>query len=64
MLARVLARLEDVARRRPIVLCTVGLEFRGVPWLVARSTSRVSVTIYDSCVEGGGAEPVAGRGSS
>jgi SAM-dependent methyltransferase len=48
MLARVLSRLEDIARRRRIVVCAVGLEFRGVSWLVARSTSSVSLTLYDS----------------
>ena len=52
MLTHVLSRLEDVARRRPIVLCTVGLEFRGVPWLVPRKTSSVSLTVYESCVRG------------
>ncbi len=52
MLAQVLARLEAVARRRSIVLCTVGLEFRDVPWLTPRRTSSVSLTLYDSCVRG------------
>lgn len=52
MLTRVLRRLEHVARRRPIVLCAVGLEFRDVPWLVPRRTSSVSLTLYDSCVPG------------
>jgi hypothetical protein len=52
MLTRVLRRLLDVARRRPIVVSTVGLEFRGVPWLLPRKTSSVSLTLYDSCVPG------------
>ncbi|MEO6418255.1 MAG: hypothetical protein ABIP39_02540, partial [Polyangiaceae bacterium] len=52
MLTRVLRRLEGVARRRPIVLCAVGLEFRDVPWLLPRTTSLVSLTLYDSCVRG------------
>jgi SAM-dependent methyltransferase len=52
MLARVLRRLEDVARRKPIVLCTVGLELRGVPWLRPRKTSSVTLTLYDSYVDG------------
>jgi len=52
MLACVLRRLEDVARRRPIVVCAVGLEFRGTSWLVARKTSSVSLTLYESCVPG------------
>ena len=52
MLARVLERVEEVARRRRIVVGAVGLEFREVPWLVARKTSSVSLTLYDSCVAG------------
>lgn len=52
MLAAVLRRLEHVARRRPIVVCAVGLEFHGVPWLRARTTTKISLTLYDSCVRG------------
>ena len=52
MLTHVLRRLETVARRRPIVVCTVGLEFRDVPWLLPRRTSSVSLTLYDSHVPG------------
>jgi SAM-dependent methyltransferase len=52
MLTDVLRRLEAVARRRPIVVCTVGLEFRGVPWLAARRASCVSLALYDSRVPG------------
>jgi hypothetical protein len=48
MLARVLARIEEVARRRRFVVCAVGLELREVPWLVARRTSSVSLTLYDA----------------
>jgi SAM-dependent methyltransferase len=48
MLTHVLRRLEEVARRRSIVICAVGLEFRGVPWLLPRKTSSVSLTLYDS----------------
>ena len=48
MLVRVLRRLEDVARRRPIVVCAVGLELRGVAWLSARETPTVALTLYDS----------------
>jgi SAM-dependent methyltransferase len=54
MLSAVLRRLEEVARRRPIVVCAVCLEFRGVPWLRARKTAKVSLAIYDSCVHGAG----------
>jgi hypothetical protein len=53
MLARVLRRLEDVARKRPIVLCAVDLEFRGVPWLRPRKTSSVALTLYASCAPSG-----------
>jgi Histone methylation protein DOT1 len=48
MLARALRRLEDVARRRRIIVCAVGLEFREVPWLAPRKSSHVSLMLYDS----------------
>lgn len=53
MLARVLRRLEEVARRRPIVLCAVGLELPDVPWLLPRRSSNVALTLYDSHVPRG-----------
>ena len=40
MLARAMKRIETVAARHPIVVCTVGLELNGVPWLTARRTAR------------------------
>lgn len=52
MLAAVLRRVEAVARRRPIVVCAVGLEFRDVSWLRPRETSSVSLAVYDSHVPG------------
>ena len=52
MLQRALHRLEEVARRRPIVLCAVGLEFHDVPWLLPTKTSSVALTRYDSRVPG------------
>jgi SAM-dependent methyltransferase len=52
MLAAVLRRVEAIARRRPIVVCTVGLEFRDVTWLRPRETSSISLAIYDSHVPG------------
>jgi len=52
MLARVIGRLEAVARRRPIVVCAAGLELGDVPWLAPRATSSLSLTLYDSRVEG------------
>ncbi len=48
MLARVLRRIEEVARRRSIIVCTVGLELRAVSWLRPRATSSVSLSLYDS----------------
>lgn len=48
MLARAVARLEEVARRRSIVVCAVDLELREVPWLVPRATSTRSMTLYDA----------------
>src|SRR5262249_23074790 len=52
MLTRVVRRIEEVARRRPIVVCAVGLEFRGELWLRPRTTSNALLTLYDSCVPG------------
>jgi SAM-dependent methyltransferase len=52
MLTRVLRRLEAAARRRPIVVCAVGLEFHDVPWLRPRTTSQVSMTLYESRMPG------------
>jgi hypothetical protein len=48
LLTRVLARLAEVARRRPIVVCTVGVEFHHVPWMRKRVTSNPGVSVYDS----------------
>jgi hypothetical protein len=48
MLSRVLRRVEEVARRRSIIVCTVGLELRDMRWLRQRPTSSVSLTLYDS----------------
>ncbi|MDB4937268.1 MAG: hypothetical protein JWP87_4240 [Labilithrix sp.] len=48
LLRRVLRRVEEVARRRPIVVCAVDLELHDVSWLQPRKTSRVSLTLYDS----------------
>lgn len=47
MLARVVARLEKVARHKAIVVCAAGLDL-DVPWLVPRATSSPSLTIYES----------------
>jgi predicted RNA methylase len=47
MLRRVQRRLEVVARRRAIVVCTVGLEFH-VPWLRPRKPTNRALNLYDS----------------
>ena len=47
MLTRLLARLEAVAQRRPIIIAAVGLDF-DVDWLRARKTSSVALTLYES----------------
>jgi hypothetical protein len=51
-LTRVMRRLEAVARRRPIVLCAVGLELPSERWLQPRRTSTLSLTLYDSRLPG------------
>lgn len=48
MLRRVLHRLEEVARRRRIVLCAVDLELPGARWLAPRKTSSLALTLYES----------------
>jgi hypothetical protein len=48
MLAQVVRRLEEVARRRRIIIGTVDLELHDTPWLVARPSSRAALTLYTS----------------
>ncbi len=48
MLAQVVGRLEAAARRRPIVVCAVGLELHDVPWLVSRRPPHRALALYDS----------------
>jgi len=48
MLTAVIRRIEAVARRRPIIVAAVGVELDSVPWLSARTTSCVSLMLYDS----------------
>ncbi len=52
MLTSVLGRLEEAARRRPVVVAAVGLEFRDVPWLRPRPSTSVSLALYDSAAYG------------
>lgn len=46
-LARVLAAIERIAARRPIVLCAVGFEVRQA-WLRARRSASPELVLYDS----------------
>lgn len=49
VLRRVLSRLEALARRRSIVICTVDLELSDERWLRRRAqSSRLSLSLYDS----------------
>ena len=51
MLTRVLERLEEAARKRAIVVCTVHLELRDAGrWLAPRKTSSHALAIYDSAI--------------
>jgi len=57
-LTRALARLQEVARRRPIAICCVGFELPRLAWLPQRvrdgeaRSAIPALTIYDSCVAG------------
>lgn len=57
-LGRAVARLEEVARRRPIVVCAVGFEMPRLAWLLQRErdehahTECPALTLYDSCFAG------------
>ena len=51
MMVRALERLEVSARKKPIVVCAVGVEFPGVSWLQPRKPgSSPLLTVYDSRV--------------
>lgn len=52
MLASVLLRVEAVAKRRPIIVAAVGMEFPGVTWLHPLPTSSVTLALYESRVAG------------
>jgi len=47
MLRAVLLKLEALGRTRPIVVCTVDMELHA-PWLVARKSRSLALTIYDA----------------
>lgn len=44
----VVNKLREVATRRPIVVCAVGLELPAAPWLVRRETTSPALVLYDS----------------
>ena len=48
LLQRTLRRLQALARRHPIVLCTVDLELANEPWLRLREAASLSLRLYDS----------------
>lgn len=48
LLTQVVRRLSEVAQRRSIVVCAVGLELPSEPWLQKRASSCPSLSIYDS----------------
>jgi hypothetical protein len=62
VLARVMQRLEDVARRRDLVICTLGLDLRGFAWLRERPSDEFWLSIYDTRIPGARARPAATSG--
>ncbi|HEY5925067.1 MAG TPA: class I SAM-dependent methyltransferase [Kofleriaceae bacterium] len=48
MLTAVITRLAAVARRRPIVVCAVGMELHDIAWLTSRQTSSRALIVYES----------------
>jgi hypothetical protein len=52
LLSALLGRLEELARRKPIVVCAAGFELPGVRWLEPRRASAVSVALYESLTPG------------
>lgn len=47
LLARVLTRIRQAARERPLAVCAVALELEA-PWLAPRSRPSATVTVYDA----------------
>ncbi len=70
VLAGVLRRLEAVARRRQLVICTLGLHLRGVDWIAERPTEEFWLSIYESRIPGavprppGSPSPLAALGEA
>lgn len=56
-LATVMARLEAVARRRALVVITLGLDLRAFEWLTARATPELWLSIHDSRFPGAAPRP-------
>ncbi len=59
VLAGVLRRLEAVARRRQLVICSLGLDLRGADWIAPRPTEEFWLSIYDSRIPGAEPRPAA-----
>jgi hypothetical protein len=57
VLAGVLRRLEAIARRRQLVVCSLGLDLRGADWLAPRPTDEFWLSIYDSQIPGAAPRP-------
>jgi hypothetical protein len=51
-LARVLARLEEQARRAPLLVCALGVELRRESWLRSRDDSSLWLTVHESVTSG------------
>lgn len=51
-LARVLARLEEQARRAPLIVCALGVELRREAWLRAVDDSSLWMTVHESVGSG------------
>jgi hypothetical protein len=56
-LAAVMARLSAVARRRALVVCTLGLDLRAFDWLTPRETQEFWLSIHDSRCPGAAPRP-------
>ncbi|HTB73290.1 MAG TPA: methyltransferase domain-containing protein [Polyangiaceae bacterium] len=70
VLAGVLRRLEAIARRRQLVICTLGLDLRGADWIAERPTEEFWLSIYESRIPGavprppGSPSPLAALGEA
>ncbi len=62
VLEGVLRRLEAVARRRQLVLCSLGLDLRGAGWIVERPTEEFWLSIYDTRIQGAEPRPASTPG--